>query len=128
PTGEVVLARTRTAGDDGTRRRLALDPGADLRRRAGHPGPDVHSWPEQADGRPLALVASDRATSVGAASADAPGRRMARAVVRIPPNFFGMALGLSGLEALWLYASAAAGAPAAVGDALALLAAATGSC
>jgi tellurite resistance protein len=42
---------------------------------------------------------------------------------RIPPNFFGMALGLSGLAALWLYASDQFGAPAAVGDGLALIAA-----
>jgi tellurite resistance protein len=45
--------------------------------------------------------------------------------VRIPPNLFGIALGLSGLAGLWLYASSAFGAPAAVGDAIALLAAAT---
>jgi tellurite resistance protein len=43
---------------------------------------------------------------------------------RIPPNFFGMALGFSGLAAMWLYASGPFGAPAAVGDGLALIAAA----
>jgi tellurite resistance protein len=42
---------------------------------------------------------------------------------RIPPNFFGIALGLSGLAAVWLYASDTFGAPAAVGDGLALIAA-----
>ena len=43
---------------------------------------------------------------------------------RIPPNFFGIPFGLSGLAAAWLYASAAFGAPAAVGNAVAVLAAA----
>jgi tellurite resistance protein len=43
---------------------------------------------------------------------------------RIPPNFFGIALGLAGLADLWLYASDRFGAPAAVGDGIALLAAA----
>jgi hypothetical protein len=38
--------------------------------------------------------------------------------VRIPPNFFGIALGLSGLAALWVFAGASFGAPAAVGEAL----------
>jgi tellurite resistance protein len=47
------------------------------------------------------------------------------AVARIPPNFFGIAFGLSGLAAAWLYASAAFGAPAAVGNAIAVLAAVT---
>jgi tellurite resistance protein len=42
---------------------------------------------------------------------------------RIPPNFFGIALGLSGLAALWLDASDQFGAPAAVSDGLALIAA-----
>jgi tellurite resistance protein len=46
-----------------------------------------------------------------------------RRSLRIPPNFFGMALGLSGLAAMWLYASDQFGAPAAVGDGLALIAA-----
>jgi tellurite resistance protein len=43
--------------------------------------------------------------------------------VRIPPNFFGIPLGLSGLAALWVFAGTSVGAPAAVGDALAVLAA-----
>ncbi|MEA2468515.1 MAG: tellurite resistance protein [Thermoleophilaceae bacterium] len=42
---------------------------------------------------------------------------------RIPPNFFGIALGLTGLAGVWLYASDRFGAPAAVGDGLSLLAA-----
>jgi tellurite resistance protein len=46
-----------------------------------------------------------------------------RRPARIPPNFFGMALGLSGLAAMWLDASDQFGAPAAVGDGLALIAA-----
>jgi tellurite resistance protein len=46
------------------------------------------------------------------------------AVARIPPNFFGIAFGLSGLAAAWLYASTAFGAPAAVGNTVAVLAAA----
>jgi tellurite resistance protein len=47
------------------------------------------------------------------------------AAARIPPNFFGIALGLSGVAAAWLYASTAFGAPAAVGNAVAVVAAAT---
>lgn len=47
------------------------------------------------------------------------------AIARIPPNLFGIALGLTGLAGAWLYAAAAIGTPAAVGDAIALLAAAT---
>jgi tellurite resistance protein len=43
--------------------------------------------------------------------------------VRIPPNLFGIALGLSGLTALWAFAGTSFGAPAAVGDALGVLAA-----
>jgi tellurite resistance protein len=46
-----------------------------------------------------------------------------RAVVRIPPNFFGIALGLSGLAALWVFAETSFGGPAAVGDALGVLSA-----
>jgi tellurite resistance protein len=43
--------------------------------------------------------------------------------VRIPPNFFGIPLGLSGLAVLWVFAGTSVGAPAAVGDALGVLAA-----
>jgi tellurite resistance protein len=43
--------------------------------------------------------------------------------VRIAPNLFGIALGLSGLTALWAFAGTSFGAPAAVGDALGVLAA-----
>ncbi|MEA2189459.1 MAG: tellurite resistance protein [Solirubrobacteraceae bacterium] len=46
-----------------------------------------------------------------------------RNVVRIPPNLFGIALGLSGLSALWAFAGTSFGAPAAVGDALGVLSA-----
>jgi tellurite resistance protein len=46
-------------------------------------------------------------------------------IARIPPNLFGIPLGLSGLAGAWLYAAAALGAPAGVGDAIAVLAAAT---
>ena len=49
--------------------------------------------------------------------------RGGRAVVRIPPTFFGIALGLSGLSALWVFAGTSFGAPAAFGDALGVLAA-----
>lgn len=52
----------------------------------------------------------------------APRYRTGNAV-RIPPNFFGIALGLSGLAALWVFAGASFGGPAAVGDALGTLAA-----
>jgi tellurite resistance protein len=41
---------------------------------------------------------------------------------RIPPNLFGIALGLAGLAALWVFAGASFGGPAAVGDALGVLA------
>ncbi|MEA2235206.1 MAG: tellurite resistance protein [Solirubrobacteraceae bacterium] len=44
---------------------------------------------------------------------------------RIPPNLFGIAFGLSGLAVAWLYASTALGAPVAVGNTIAVLAAAT---
>ncbi|MCW3013846.1 MAG: family transporter [Solirubrobacterales bacterium] len=44
---------------------------------------------------------------------------------RIPPGFFGMALGLAGLSALWLYVAGAFGVATAVGDALMLLTAVT---
>jgi tellurite resistance protein len=55
----------------------------------------------------------DERTGVGVVSA----------VVRIPPNFFGIALGLAGLSALWAFAEASFGAPAMVGAALGILAA-----
>jgi tellurite resistance protein len=45
-------------------------------------------------------------------------------VPRIPPGFFGMGLGLSGLAVLWAYAATSFGGPTAVGDALGVLAAA----
>jgi tellurite resistance protein len=41
---------------------------------------------------------------------------------RIPPGFFGMPLGLSGLAALWAFAGPSFGGPGAVGDALGVLA------
>src|SRR6266576_996973 len=72
----------------------------------------------QADHRALRMAAADRTLSVGATSGRAPSR-----VVRIPPNFFGIALGLSGLAALWVFAGTSFGAPAAVGEALGLLSA-----
>jgi tellurite resistance protein len=50
--------------------------------------------------------------------------RRSGAVQRIPPGFFGMPLGLSGLAALWAYAGTSFGGPAAVGDVLGILAAA----
>jgi tellurite resistance protein len=50
-------------------------------------------------------------------------RHRTSGVVRIPPNFFGIALGLSGLAALWVFAGTSFGAPAAVGEALGLLSA-----
>jgi tellurite resistance protein len=46
-----------------------------------------------------------------------------RPAVRIPPGFFGMGLGLSGLAALWAYGTTSFGAPAAVGDGLGVIAA-----
>jgi tellurite resistance protein len=44
--------------------------------------------------------------------------------VRIPPNLFGISLGLSGLAALWVYAGTFFGGTRAVGDVLGVLAAA----
>jgi tellurite resistance protein len=44
-------------------------------------------------------------------------------VIRIPPGLFGMALGLAGVAALWSFAAASFGGPAAVGDVLGVLAA-----
>ena len=49
------------------------------------------------------------------------GRRDA---TRIPPNLFGMTLGLAGLAALWVFAETSLGAPAVVGEALGIVAAA----
>jgi tellurite resistance protein len=43
--------------------------------------------------------------------------------LRIPPSLFGIALGLSGLAALWAFAATTFGGPAAVGDALGVIAA-----
>jgi tellurite resistance protein len=48
---------------------------------------------------------------------------MSRTATRIPPNLFGIALGLSGLAALWGFAATSFGGPAAVGDVLGVLAA-----
>ena len=50
-------------------------------------------------------------------------RHRTSGVVRIPPTLFGITLGLAGLAALWAFAGASFGAPAAVGDALGALAA-----
>jgi tellurite resistance protein len=71
------------------------------------------------------MNATDLTTNLGAPSTDTRARTRSRAVVRIPPNFFGIALGLSGLAALWLYASDSFGAPAIVADAVAVVAAAS---
>jgi tellurite resistance protein len=68
------------------------------------------------------MAALDQTMSVGAARAGAAGHRTS-GVVRIPPNFFGIALGLSGLAALWAFAGTSFGGPVAVGDALGVLAA-----
>jgi tellurite resistance protein len=46
-----------------------------------------------------------------------------RAALRIPPKLFGIALGLSGLAALWAFAATTFGAPVAVGDVLGVVAA-----
>jgi tellurite resistance protein len=62
---------------------------------------------------------SSRAVDLNVGSTAAIESRPAR----IPPNFFGIALGLSGLAALWLYASDRFGAPTAVVDGVTLLAA-----
>jgi tellurite resistance protein len=46
-----------------------------------------------------------------------------RTAVRIPPNLFGIALGLAGLAGLWAYAAPTFGGPAAIGDVLGAIAA-----
>jgi tellurite resistance protein len=68
------------------------------------------------------MAAVDQTLSVGAMRAGAP-RHRTRGVVRIPPGFFGVALGLAGLAGLWAFAATTFGGPAAVGDALGVLAA-----
>jgi tellurite resistance protein len=47
----------------------------------------------------------------------------ARPITRIPPGFFGAALGLAGLAGLWLFAATSIGVSPFVGDAIAVLAA-----
>jgi tellurite resistance protein len=69
------------------------------------------------------MSAFGRVTGVGVQNIDAKSGRSGRAVVRIPPTSFGIALGLSGLSALWVFAGTSFGAPAAFGDALGILAA-----
>jgi tellurite resistance protein len=69
------------------------------------------------------MSASDQTLSIGGLRAVAP-RHSASGDVRIPPGFFGIALGLSGLAALWAFAVATFGGPAAVGDGLGVFAAA----
>jgi tellurite resistance protein len=61
--------------------------------------------------------------TIGGAVRTGAQRHLARDVVRIPPNFFGIALGLAGLAGLWAFANEAFGAPAAVGEGLGLVAA-----
>jgi tellurite resistance protein len=68
------------------------------------------------------MAAIDQTMSVDAERASAPRQRTS-GVVRIPPNFFGIALGLAGLAGLWAFAGATFGGPAVVGDALGVLAA-----
>jgi tellurite resistance protein len=69
------------------------------------------------------MAAIAQTTSVGARSAGALRHRTSGAARRIPPNFFGIALGLAGLAGLWAFAGTTFGAPAAIGDALGALAA-----
>jgi len=53
-------------------------------------------------------------------SKDSPGADWP--IARVPPGFFGAALGLSGLAGLWLFAATYIGVSPAVGDAIAILA------
>jgi tellurite resistance protein len=69
------------------------------------------------------MATTERLTGVGVQNTDAKFGRSGRAFVQVPPNFFGIALGLSGLSALWVFAGTSFGAPAAFGDALGVLAA-----
>jgi tellurite resistance protein len=64
----------------------------------------------------------DQTLRLSAVRAGAPRSRTS-GVVRIPPNFFGIGLGLAGLAGLWAFAGTTFGGPAAVGDALGVLAA-----
>jgi tellurite resistance protein len=57
-------------------------------------------------------------------TAGEPRHRRGGAVQRIPPGLFGIALGLSGLAALWVFAGTSFGGPAAVGDVIGVVAAA----
>jgi tellurite resistance protein TehA-like permease len=68
------------------------------------------------------MTSIDQTVGPEAVRTGAP-RHHARGAVRIPPNFFGIALGLSGLAGLWVYANESFGAPAAVGEGLGLVAA-----
>jgi tellurite resistance protein len=59
---------------------------------------------------------------IHAGGAESAGARAATRAVRIPPGLFGIPLGLSGLAALWVFASGALGAPEAIGAALGVIA------
>jgi tellurite resistance protein len=61
---------------------------------------------------------ADRERVKGVAAPPAAGRP----ITRVPPGFFGAALGLSGLAGLWLFAATSIGVSAVVGDGIALLA------
>jgi tellurite resistance protein len=69
------------------------------------------------------LAALNQTTSAGGPAAAGATRLRTPSVVRIPPNLFGIALGLAGLAALWGFAATTFGGPAEVGDALGVLAA-----
>jgi tellurite resistance protein len=69
------------------------------------------------------MAALDHVRSVRATRTDAWRHGRTRVAVRIPPGFFGMPLGLAGLAALWTYVETSIGAPAAVGEALGVVAA-----
>jgi tellurite resistance protein len=69
------------------------------------------------------MASVNRIAGAGVQNVDAYAGRNARTAVRIPPGFFGMGLGLSGLAALWVFAAATFGGPSAVGDVLGVLAA-----
>jgi tellurite resistance protein len=60
---------------------------------------------------------------VGVENIDVHAGRDSTAVMRIPPGFFGIALGLSGLAGLWAFAGTSFGGSTAVGDALGVIAA-----
>jgi tellurite resistance protein len=71
----------------------------------------------------MTAVSSHPIQGVGFEKGGAYPKARRRTAPRIPPNFFGIALGLSGLAALWVFAAAPFGGPLATGYALGVVSA-----